>query len=620
MNSKIRFNGWLLILMLGWTIILHSQNLADSLYTPYSYPIPPAQRKNYTEPADLIDVLPGIWIRKLGSPGQWAGSRIRGCPTNQVILMLDGFSLNDPWSGQIDLNLLPCEIINRINIYPSLHPFGFGSLGGVINIKSWNDPIDRPITNAVYRKGIDDFSDIDITFGQPVTKNIQILTGILLKKYGESLNQKSFDAQKVRAKVSFQPFNRLNFQYHLLHNKTTVEMVHPFSVPGDSVIVYYPKKKTTRVDHMFHLHALLWKIENDFRFHAVTLQHRFQDITSDFINEYPLNSLSFDLKQKIQTTILSATWGLQIEQSELNLPIRPSIKETLNRCFINTHFYPFKHLWMNIQFHLLDSDQIRTSPSGGLGLSYQSGPKWKVWANINKGIRKPSLGERQGVFFLPTPPVTPEQLFVIERLNLLDPSAKLKPERGISLESGVVLKIHPKFQSTICGYFRTTSDLIQPIYSTDRFSLTNSGENKFSGGEAELKIGPWFGFHTMLVLNYIQAKNNDQNLLERPNFWGYGQLTWEESFFENDLNVNVTFGSQFWSDFWSLTGTSYETAGLIYMNSSTLFDFKITLTFLDRAIISYGIDNIFGSNTSRVYGYPYPLQVTRFGIHWKLYD
>ena len=128
---------------------------------------------------------------------------------------------------------------------------------------------------------------------------------------------------------------------------------------------------------MFHLHTMLWKIENDFRFHAISLRHRFQDLSSNFKCEYPLEMRSFDLKQQIQTTTLSVTWGLKIEQSELKLPTPQSIKESWNQSFINTIFYPVKHLCTKIQWNLLDSDQMKIHQSGGLGLLYQSSSKWK---------------------------------------------------------------------------------------------------------------------------------------------------------------------------------------------------------------------------------------------------
>ena len=80
---------------------------SDSLYQAHTLSIIHAQRNNYRYLGDILSFTPGLWIRDSGMLGQWSSCRIWGSQTNQVLLMVDGHPINDPWTGTHDLNLIP---------------------------------------------------------------------------------------------------------------------------------------------------------------------------------------------------------------------------------------------------------------------------------------------------------------------------------------------------------------------------------------------------------------------------------------------------------------------------------------------------------------------------------
>ena len=59
---------------------------------------------------------PGVVVQQSGSPGNLANIRIRGGDSNGTLVMIDGFPLNGPSSGQFDVSSLPLGGFERIEV------------------------------------------------------------------------------------------------------------------------------------------------------------------------------------------------------------------------------------------------------------------------------------------------------------------------------------------------------------------------------------------------------------------------------------------------------------------------------------------------------------------------
>jgi len=88
--------------------------------------------------SDILKNLPGVQIQQAGVSGSKSQIRIRGCDPKHVLVLLDGHKINSSGDGTADLNSIPVDIIERIEVHKgggSAH-FGADALGGVINIIS----------------------------------------------------------------------------------------------------------------------------------------------------------------------------------------------------------------------------------------------------------------------------------------------------------------------------------------------------------------------------------------------------------------------------------------------------------------------------------------------------
>ncbi|QUM75763.1 TonB-dependent receptor [Moritella sp. 24] len=92
---------------------------------------------------DLLQKINGIQIRQISGLGNPASVSIRGSSSKQVQLYIDGQLINDSQFGGFDVNQLPTEQIDSIEISKS-QALGTGStpIGGVIRINTYNPQID----------------------------------------------------------------------------------------------------------------------------------------------------------------------------------------------------------------------------------------------------------------------------------------------------------------------------------------------------------------------------------------------------------------------------------------------------------------------------------------------
>lgn len=101
--------------------------------------------------ADALRVLPEVLIRSTGGPGSLTTMSIRGSPSTQSLIMLDGVPLNRPDQASVDLSTLPIQQVDHIEVLrgPFSAIYGSATIGGVVNIVTRG----RPESSASARIG-----------------------------------------------------------------------------------------------------------------------------------------------------------------------------------------------------------------------------------------------------------------------------------------------------------------------------------------------------------------------------------------------------------------------------------------------------------------------------------
>lgn len=85
---------------------------------------------------DLLEMVPGVHVRRFGGPGAGSEISIRGSTGAQVVVLLDGVRLNSAQSGSVDLSTIPQDLIERIEVTRGGGSVQSGSdaIGGVVNV------------------------------------------------------------------------------------------------------------------------------------------------------------------------------------------------------------------------------------------------------------------------------------------------------------------------------------------------------------------------------------------------------------------------------------------------------------------------------------------------------
>lgn len=86
--------------------------------------------------SEALESVPGVIVEKSGGASGRSQVRIRGADPKHVLVLIDGQKANPSGNGVADLNTLPIEMVERIEIHKggASAEFGPDALGGVINI------------------------------------------------------------------------------------------------------------------------------------------------------------------------------------------------------------------------------------------------------------------------------------------------------------------------------------------------------------------------------------------------------------------------------------------------------------------------------------------------------
>ncbi|MCG8603942.1 TonB-dependent receptor [bacterium] len=87
---------------------------------------------------ELLIQVPGVDVIEEGGGSNEKRISIRGSNSNQVLVVVDGVPINDPFSGDVDLNQIPLATVDEVRIHKGGNSgyFGNGAMGGVLEIKS----------------------------------------------------------------------------------------------------------------------------------------------------------------------------------------------------------------------------------------------------------------------------------------------------------------------------------------------------------------------------------------------------------------------------------------------------------------------------------------------------
>jgi outer membrane cobalamin receptor len=85
---------------------------------------------------ELVETIPELLVSYSGGKSGEATVSVRGGPSKEVLVLVDGVSINSPLTGVADVNSIPLANVSRVefNSGGASSQFGAGAVGGVLNV------------------------------------------------------------------------------------------------------------------------------------------------------------------------------------------------------------------------------------------------------------------------------------------------------------------------------------------------------------------------------------------------------------------------------------------------------------------------------------------------------
>lgn len=496
--------------------------------------------------SDLLQSINGLQIRQIGGLGNPVSVSIRGSSNKQVQLYIDGQLVNDSQFGGFDLNQIPTDQIQSIEISKN-QAIGTGStpIGGVIRVNTYNPSKDKLKLSAAL--GAFHYKEVNLLFNKAFEQHSLSLAGSYLqtdnnydylvpqsfinsnesttealrnnqfeKKHLAINHNLSFDKHKIRLSLQYNEQDKAlpNYQNNTPENSSRLSSdtwrlgyVHNIYTPLDwldnlELEIYREDKKENYLDILAQVTRL------DGNYHTVKTHG---DITSSLVFDSPLgsigvspfieinqqtfDSLSFDSNGQISCNGISSCdvvaeqtqslLGSRVEWQQANGPLSAySLLTRLNEKNQNEALNQANaELFSNSQNY--DTQE--------LGLSFKE-QRLQAELLASKGIRTPTLFELFG-----------------DR-GLFKGSDNLLPEESKTVNLGMVYQdelaqIDYSLHSSI--YLQQATNAIVAIFNSSGVgAYENVSDADIKGLEIETKLLLSSSLSLNLQANVIDSKTH----------------------------------------------------------------------------------------------------------------
>ncbi len=615
-------------LVIVFSLNSFSQTTIDSLFIHYTLDLEYNREKPFLSLSSLLEYLPGTYHFGIQTPGQSQSLIINGTRNNHSVILIDGLLLHDYLNETPQLSFIPVETIKKIDLYPGLNPFGINSIGGVINITTKKLTAKKPYTKFVYRTGTAYFSDLDVTYGQCIGSKIKILSGVMMKNFGErkSTNQvlpyRKYNAQKTRASIEYTLNNNVKLQYSILSNRHNLRI--PFNIPFKKDSSFTPSRKIFRIDHSLKssldLHSLqtyLW------------LYHSSEKINLNEFRFYPQEKTSYLSNQAklLQSTqiLLPIRWGIEYSHCNLTDTSGKKLSYNHNNLFLQVHYPFFRKIKFLTELHYNSSKYTDSALKFSGFMSFSPTNTLHFNIEYDQNSNAPELSQLYGFpIFFNTPLSSNNNKFRKSDLEYKK-NFNLQSENSERIQLFCTYNSLQNLHISTSFYYQTCTNLmtINQHYQDNQSTLTyiNKLNTKYTGLNSTIFLKIFKNLHLSSSLNLIKSLNKDTlNQVNLPNIQGLTSLSWNHNFFKDDLHATLFASLKYWSEFSLFTLTNEHTFTKQVMMPQVILNVKASFRFNDHTYITISSDNILNQKSSNKYKVFIPHSFIRYEISWELFD
>lgn len=289
--------------------------------------------------SDVLDFIPQLMVNKASAGAGEASISVRGGPSKEVLVMLDGVSVNSPVTGVADLNSISLSNVESIEFYEggSSSLFGAGAVGGVLHIVS-STSHDRNELECDLRTGKYDFrswqtgGSVDLRHGLGMSAYLSGHTSdndfMFDDQKGNIVRRENADFKRSNVdysgKLLFGQNSYAGLTYHRYHQSNGIPgfiyQLNPYARKGET-----RDQVSATLNHRSN--SVSFSSRYSFKYDDQTYQDTFNFFKTDARYVDRLHQLSADASVRLQPfiTVSCATAGA-VETFEMENHLDPSSK------------------------------------------------------------------------------------------------------------------------------------------------------------------------------------------------------------------------------------------------------------------------------------------------------
>ncbi|RAK11100.1 outer membrane receptor for ferrienterochelin and colicins [Halanaerobium saccharolyticum] len=525
------------------------------------------EESNAQNVAELISSFPGVQITNYGGPAGSKTISIRGSDSNQVLILIDGQSINTRMIGDVDLSQILLSNVKKVEVLkgPASAVYGANALGGVVNIIT-KKASDMEGLNLEF--GIGSFN----TYKTALNYGI-ILDNLDIMITAETVNSDGFrdnpdnsglDQYNISTKINYNLNQYNEFIFDIISNNSDKE------IPG-SINMQSPN--ANQEDEMKN-YRLTYKRNKENYDLKTSIYYNDQETNyknPDFYvdNTHLKEKIGFELNNTLYYDNNTLTYGLEVNNDELDSSQLPEIYEATNKAiFLENSYTGFNDLKINTGIRYDNNEDYGSETNPRISLLYSVNNN-NLFVSYGEAYRAPTFDELywDELWLEGNPDLVPEKSKNYE--------IGIKSELSNSKMEAVLFK--SKLENEIVGY-------PNPVYKNIKKTETDGLEFNLSNNITDNLI---LGYsHT-----YLDSRNVKTNELLKDQYYNDLSLSYKPENYKLIFNVSHVGGRI--DDL-----ENYTVCNLNFIKNIKMIkrDYKIKLT----------VNNLFDQDYQVVENYPMP--------------
>ncbi|MFA5008513.1 MAG: TonB-dependent receptor [Candidatus Omnitrophota bacterium] len=538
---------------------------------------------------DVSEVLSGIDsvnISNYGGLGALKTIRMRGATPSQVLILMDTRPLNSPRDGEVDLNTIPLDNIERIEVMPGAASSLYGSqaMGGTINIITKSPPKSGQKLEFTTRFGSFATFIESLSQGARIGKFGYIVSGGYESSEGFRVNS-AFNSKDFNSKFDYKinDYNTLGASCGFY--KSRAGTPGPITAPDDDDIQvqlknYIDLNWDSRIDETTGLNARVYNNYDRLEFSENSVGSIFDTPFSRAIHTTKVEGLDLRFNKEL-SDFYQLISGYNYVQNLNDSTSSAKHKYNVNAGYLENQFNISEKAKLSLSGRVDNYSNFGAEFNPSVNFVYNLWENSGIHTSVSRSFRAPTFNDLYW----------PDE-------GWAKGNPDVKPEKGINYELGFDTKVNKYFSTGLTYYRSDFSDLIN--WAPDASNVwqpTNVGRATINGVELINKFYPFDNFEIGLNYNFLSARDKKTNkyLIYQP---------------ENKMDFSLKY-KEFYGFNFELAGQwtgkrFHDSDNAIKVKPYFLLNFNVSKKIKENYNIFFSIDNLLNKEYQVVLDYPTP--------------